>query len=240
MSRHCPNGHPAADDLDYCDECGSRIDPGAPVPPPVASAAPASATWTCPQCQTSQGLSRFCEACGEPNTEHPDHIPSAAQSTRPATAAPIDDSSAPATDPGPESDGTDAPAWTLTATADRAFFERMQAHNGPDAARLVFPVVYPPRQFALDRDQIFIGRRSRSRGIDPDIDLSAAPEDSAVSHNHAAIIATDGGWALVDIGSSNGTYLNGSLEPLVPNQPVVLSAGDRIHLGAWTTLTVSG
>ena len=115
----------------------------------------------------------------------------------------------------------------------------MRAHEGPDSATIQFPAVYPPRHFPLVRDQLFIGRRSRSRGIEPDVDLSAAPEDSGVSHAHAAIISTDAGWALVDVGSANGTYLNGNAEPIPVNVPTPLQLGDRIHLGAWTTLTVT-
>jgi predicted component of type VI protein secretion system len=44
---------------------------------------------------------------------------------------------------------------------------------------------------------------------------------------------------VVDLDSANGTYLNDSTDPLPANQPAKLAVGDRVHLGAWTTLTVT-
>jgi hypothetical protein len=49
----------------------------------------------------------------------------------------------------------------------------------------------------------------------------------------------DGTWGVVDSGSANGTYLNDQLEPIPPNQLVPLAEGDRIHVGAWTTITLN-
>lgn len=225
----CPNHHSVADHLEYCEECGSRVSaptiPVQPGPPPP----PSVELWTCSHCHTSQGSSRYCEECGEPNPTHPDYVDQPTdemvRQVRPPEVTPPQP---------PQRRGI-----TITATADREFFDRMQSHDGPDARSLLFPAVYPPRTFNLNDQQIFIGRRSKSRGIEPDIDLSAAPEDSGVSHAHAAIINAEGRWCLVDVGSSNGTYLNASVEPIPANTPTQLSHGDRIHLGAWTTLTVS-
>jgi hypothetical protein len=129
--------------------------------------------------------------------------------------------------------------WRAVASADRAFFGRMQALAGPDADGVAFPPFCPERRFALSGKQFLIGRRSRSRGIEPQIDLTGPPEDPGVSHAHAILLAQDGGgWAVVDLDSANGTYLNDSEDPIEPNLPVPVSAGDRIHVGAWTTLTL--
>ena len=46
-----------------------------------------------------------------------------------------------------------------------------------------------------------------------------------------------GAWSVVDPGSENGTLLNGNTIPA--NQAVALHDGDRIHLGAWTALTIT-
>lgn len=257
----CPNHHSVHDHLEYCEECGSRVSSTPTIP--VQAGPPPQQLWNCAVCGTSQGLGRFCEECGEPNPGHPEFIaspPPGPQAPRPwpdpqphgydqspagmASASPAlgSDSPDPDPDPGPRppDNAADRPARiTITANADRAFFDRMQSHDGPDARSLTFPAVYPPRSFTLDNEQIFIGRRSRTRGIDPDIDLSAAPEDSGVSHGHAAIINAEGRWCLVDVGSANGTYLNTAVEPIPANTPMPLSDGDQIHLGAWTTLTVT-
>lgn len=50
--------------------------------------------------------------------------------------------------------------------------------------------------------------RSVSRGLEPEIDLADPPTDPGISHLHAVLIAQeDGGWAVLDRGSSNGTTL---------------------------------
>ncbi|GAB3877003.1 hypothetical protein GCM10029964_025210 [Kibdelosporangium lantanae] len=38
--------------------------------------------------------------------------------------------------------------------------------------------------------------------------------------------------------SANGTFLNYRKDNLRPNSPRPLANGDRIHLGAWTTITI--
>ncbi len=84
-----------------------------------------------------------------------------------------------------------------------------------------------------------MGRASNSRGIQPEVDLTGAPEDSAVSHLHCILIEQpDGAYSVVDPGSTNGTTVNDDPTPLMANLAVALADGDRIHLGAWTTITV--
>jgi pSer/pThr/pTyr-binding forkhead associated (FHA) protein len=73
----------------------------------------------------------------------------------------------------------------------------------------------------------------------PEIDLSIAPEDPGASHQHALLQEQpDGGWVVIDQDSTNGTTLNGAPDPLDAHQPIQLKDGDRIHIGAWTTVTV--
>ena len=60
-----------------------------------------------------------------------------------------------------------------------------------------------------------------------------------MSHSHALlVVGPDGDWSVVDLASANGTYVNESTEPIEPHVPVPVKEGDRIHVGAWTTLTV--
>lgn len=130
-------------------------------------------------------------------------------------------------------------AWSVVATADPEWFAAVCRREGPDVASVTFPKHCPPRTFDLVGAQMTIGRRSRSRGIEPEIDLSGPPLDPGVSTLHAVLLATpDGGWDLVDVGSRNGTAINDDLEPIAPNAPVHLAVGDRILIGAWTVLTV--
>jgi hypothetical protein len=43
---------------------------------------------------------------------------------------------------------------------------------------------------------------------------------------------------VVDCGSANGTTINDDPTPIQPDTPVTLAEGDRVHLGAWTTITI--
>jgi pSer/pThr/pTyr-binding forkhead associated (FHA) protein len=124
-------------------------------------------------------------------------------------------------------------------SCDRAYYESVQAvSSGPDAAAVAFPGYYAERRFRLTGSQMRIGRRSVSRGIDPEIDLTGPPADPGVSRLHAVLVAEpDGTWSVVDPGSQNGMLVNGNEIP--PNHAVPLRDGDRIHLGAWTALTIT-
>ncbi len=115
----------------------------------------------------------------------------------------------------------------------------MRAAALPDAEPIAFPAFCPERRFTLPGTQVLIGRRSRSRGIEPDIDLTGPPEDAAVSHAHALLVSVPDGWAVVDLDSANGTYVNDATDPIEANVPVPLGDGDRIHVGAWTTMTLT-
>ena len=123
-------------------------------------------------------------------------------------------------------------------TADRAYSDTVRAAGGPDAGEISFPAYCPERRFRLSGTEVRIGRRSLSRGIDPEIDLTGPPIDPGVSRMHAVLIVSpDGSWSVVDPGSENGTLVNGS--EVRPGQTVPLHDGDVIHLGAWTALTIT-
>jgi pSer/pThr/pTyr-binding forkhead associated (FHA) protein len=127
--------------------------------------------------------------------------------------------------------------WTAVVGADRAYYEQVQTVTGPEGTAVTFPSYYAERRFQLVGNQMRIGRRSVSRGLAPEIDLTGPPADPGISRLHAVLIATpDGNWAVLDPGSVNGTLVNGS-EIGVGDQ-VPLHDGDRINLGAWTAITV--
>ncbi|WP_231861405.1 FHA domain-containing protein [Frankia alni] len=126
-----------------------------------------------------------------------------------------------------------ATVWEAIVEAEREYYDSGDDHRVP------FPTFYPRRVFALAGAQMLVGRRSESRGIHPDIDLSGAPEDPGISRSHALFEQLpDGGYAVRDPGSTNGTRLNDEPDPIEPGQPVPLRDGDRVYLGAWTRITL--
>jgi hypothetical protein len=221
----CPSGHDSTS-ADFCDVCGLAIGgvsaPAAAAPTVTAPELPAE---LCPECGEPR-TGRFCEGCSW-DFEAP---PGAVQVRKQAVAV------APAPTPAEPVAPTD---WTVVVTADREYFDAVRQQDGPDLPTISFPVVCPDRHFTLDGKQIRIGRTSRSRGLVPEIDLTGPPQDPGVSHLHAVLVAQDdGGWALVDPGSTNGTTINDDLEPIENDVAVPVRDGDRIHVGAWTTLTL--
>lgn len=81
--------------------------------------------------------------------------------------------------------------------------------------------------FPLDRHRITLGRA-------PTCELSY-PDDVGLSRQHLAFTSSNGEWQVEDMGSKNGTLLNGKrLEKLSPFEP-----GDRISVGH-LTIELSG
>jgi FHA domain len=257
----CPAGHDSAA-TDFCDTCGMRIGAASSAAPSSAAASSGAASSAavssgaassaavssgavspgaggpdapaeaCPQCGGSKS-GRFCEACGfdfdsgtSPRRTASGPPPSAPPASGPRAAPPVT---------GPP--GSVAPAWTAVVTADRGYFDSVVAVGGPDAATLTFPGYCPERRFTLSGREMRIGRRSVSRGLEPEIDLTGPPEDPGISHLHAVLIAEpDGSWAVLDPGSANGTQVNGA--DIAAGRRVPVRNGDRICVGAWTVITI--
>lgn len=142
--------------------------------------------------------------------------------------------------PGPAPQRTSY-VWTVLVTADAEYFERVVSQGGPDAHAMRFPPYHETWAVALEGDRMRVGRRRAggSGGDAPEIDLSGPPSDPGISHLHVVLMSrADGSWQLVDPGSTNGTTLNGGKRAIEFNVPVDLHDGDRIHVGAWTTLEV--
>ena len=79
-------------------------------------------------------------------------------------------------------------------------------------------------------DRTIVGRSDNTSPRQPDIDLTPyGALEKGVSRIHAAIERNDDTLTLVDMGSSNGTHLNG--QRLLPDQPRVLRDGDEVRFG---------
>jgi hypothetical protein len=83
---------------------------------------------------------------------------------------------------------------------------------------------------ANEIEELVIGREDPKTGEAPEVNLTPyAALDKGVSRRHAAITRHNGWLYVVDMGSANGTFLNG--QRLVPNQPRMLRDGDDIRVG---------
>lgn len=86
-----------------------------------------------------------------------------------------------------------------------------------------------PVMLAL-REEMVIGRRDPNGEIIPDLDLTVyGAYQLGVSRRHAVIRTVERRLNLFDLGSRNGTYLNGYR--LSPHQPAPLRDGDEIRVG---------
>jgi hypothetical protein len=204
---------------------------------------PAGAAQPCPRCGAAKS-GQFCESCGF-------NFATPATPATPATAANPATPVTPATPappvPSPPSLGSQLPpataapmpavaTWSAVVGADRAYYDQVRAASGSEGEAIDFPAYYAERRFRLAGTQMRIGRRSVSRGLEPEIDLTGPPVDPGISRLHAVLIAAPDGWTVLDPGSANGTLVNGT-EVRVGDQ-VPLHDGDRINLGAWTAITV--
>jgi FHA domain/Double zinc ribbon len=247
----CPKGHQSTDP-DYCSECGAPI--GAST---VASATPASAALApgvevCPDCGTPRTPgARFCEVC-----RHDFEAGSASGQAQPApvapalTVAPTNAApGAPADPAGGAAGGAGAAAPAVSPDVDAA--AAVSASLSTSASRLNVVVITDPSLvedeeerkqcpqgapelvFPLDLDENLVGRRSDAMNIYPEIDLS----DPGVSHRHLKLLRQpDGSFAALELGSKNGTTLNGV--ELKPGLVTPLAAGDELIVGTWTRLQI--
>jgi serine phosphatase RsbU (regulator of sigma subunit) len=80
----------------------------------------------------------------------------------------------------------------------------------------------PGRQFSLKNGRTTLGRQA---------DCAVSLASKQVSRQHAEIVFRDGQHFLEDLGSSNGTYLNG--QRLSPRTPMPLTERDMIQIGPY-------
>jgi hypothetical protein len=89
-------------------------------------------------------------------------------------------------------------------------------------------------QFPITPDgETLIGRLDPHRGIRPGVDLSKYDPASRVSRRHARITTRGSQFFIEDLGSANGTIINGR-NRLKPQQPVALTNGDLVKIGETT------
>lgn len=270
-SSTCPNGHQSSDP-DWCDTCGAPM--AGPSAAAVAAAAPAStsaavpassaaATTTpvpCPHCgEINAADNLFCESCGYDFTTGQAPEPQVGAIAVPVAA--VLDGAAPDGDTkdgshagtgGPDAEAPDVvasgspvsagttsqntPAWIIVVEVDPMW----HAIKGELADR---PLPPPSTSTVpLFQHTSLIGRTSQSRGLRPEVALDV---DTAVSRRHAQLLVEGDQLSVVDLSSTNGTYVlhpghvpDADTTPLASGVSTALADGDRIFLGAWSRLTV--
>jgi hypothetical protein len=171
------------------------------------------------------GTDRYCVNCGydfemgEPFV--PDPEPQSNGYT-PAPAPPPMSMTMPAPTPAVSS-GPAAPSLVLLASVNTMRFD--------DPGSPPPPVDLSERTFILDRHSIVIGREGGSL----DIPIHGDPY---ISRRHAEIVWMGSAWGIRDLGSTNGTRVNGV--PLEGSEVKLLGPDDVIELGFFSQLTVRG
>ena len=74
------------------------------------------------------------------------------------------------------------------------------------------------------------GKLRIGRGMDNDWRLADSSPQPTLSRHHCVIEGGNGEFTVVDLGSTNGTRLNGRVVP--PHLPTPVAAGDQLELGA--------
>lgn len=228
----CPKGHNSTE-ADFCSECGAKI-MGAGVPePPVTTSNPSAPTGgsaticPCPICTTphEEGTGDFCEICGY-------NFLSGTQGGVPfpitppvANPQPLAQTYIPNSAPISPNPASNVPMrWQVIISIDPG----LASPDSPPAP------VQPSTTIELASPTNLIGRTSQARAIHPEIPLDL---DDAVSSRHAILtIRADGSLILRDIGSSNGTMVNG--KEIAVMADIQLHSGDEITLGHWTRIEI--
>lgn len=238
-----------ADNLEgavYCEDCGARLPAAAaPVtqeapavsaaPPPTAAPQPVATPAPAPMPEAAPAPAPTPDGAAAAAPPPPDAAPSTGGGVIvcPACSAQNPPGVAFCEDCGASL--SDAPTTTASpaAVAPPVNYDAPAVHHGGGApvatstrARLILS---SGREFPLEKDTILLGRRSPVDGIFPEVDLTDHDTDSYISRRHGRITRQETGYVYEDLGSSNGSWVNGSkLQPHV-QQP--LKEGDSLRLG---------
>jgi hypothetical protein len=225
MSYPCPKGHESTHPI-WCSECSTRIPAADPLEGPSLHMTRSGEICPTPGCDTPRdGRRRFCENCrydfelGKPYTGD--------GAFQPAPPPPQDFAPNPAVYSRPPDPPPDPERWEVVISIDPSEWAQDDAEPAP--------LGEPERVFPLDLPEHLIGRRSS----DPNLRPTIIPDDRdhGVSRRHALLVRlTDGTYAIKELGSTNGTKLNGRHLP--PGVLTPLIEGDSLSLPFWTRVTL--
>lgn len=218
----CPQNH-ESETADFCSVCGADMTAAGagPAAPNSPSDAGAPGGRSCPDCGTPSETPNqvFCEVCGHNFQTGSSGVPPVTASMAPPAMAwrPVESLPVAAAPAAPVRFG-------VTVQVDASLY----GVANPDA-----PVGQPAQVFSIFQSESLVGRPAA--GVRAHVPIH---NDPGVSRRHAMLLRTpDGGLSVRDLGSANGTQLNGV--DLVPGVAMPLKDGDFIALGAWTKIVIT-
>lgn len=181
---------------------------------------------TCERCGTENlDGSRYCDECGAAMwlagraselTGSPEQNNGGDSNGRREASASVARSARPAGQPAISQRQTSSPP----VTSDKKVHAVLVIERGSSAGK----------QFSLSDDDANIGRWDAEGGVFPDVDLDSDDPEAKVSRRHARISRRNGQYAIEDLGSTNGTFVNRGRR-LARGNSQPLQDGDEIIVG---------
>lgn len=208
----CSKGHQSTES-DYCSECGTKIT-GMASGVSVQDFVSDLSGMICPDCSTPHepNSGNFCEICGY-------NFSTGSSGEVPILSTPKTEEES-----TKKQEINNIKTWEIVITIDPEK-HYPESPEPPNQAPIILP---------LEKSVNLIGRNSKARAVFPEIALDF---DDAISHRHAILNQNENGtFSLRDIGSANGTTINGiELKPMVD---IPLKDGDEFTLGHWTRIKI--
>ena len=193
----------------YCDQCGVEL-------------------FVCPSCGTL-GKGKRCTRCGQPLVAKKNAMSSPASAASPAiTPPPASPTSTTDIHKLFNNTATSAPVVSPAQPAQPETSTSATVRPG-ETPKPATPKSTPPGHLVCQNPplrllvtDVLIGRREGGYA-------SVFAAHGMVSGRHATLNQTpNGDWQVTDLGSTNGTRLNGT--PLAPNVPTVIHVGDTLSI----------
>ena len=130
-----------------------------------------------------------------------------------------------------ESDAGSRPQQRNTTQSVAESLERVRQQLAPATSTITLNIIGVDNPITFkDRRQIIVGRLNPSSHEHPDVDLSGLLIDAtSISRQHLKFVFKDEKWYVEDVGSRNGTWLNGKL--LMAYQRHLLRDMDEVRAG---------